>query len=181
MRSGQIHGGGLTGVGLGEIEPSLRIMELPFMFRNQDEVSKAHELLDPVFEEKMSKRGFEILGWAELGFVYVYSQKSISSVEDLRRMKMWLWEGDPLAKALLDGYDVSPVPLNMTDVLTSLQTGIVNAVYSTPYGCLSLQWFSRLKYMMDTPISYAVGAVVLSKKQYDRMNDSQKTINHQVI
>ncbi len=176
MRTGQIHGGGLTGVGLGEIESSLRIMELPFMFRDEDEVSKAHELLDPIFEEKMRGRGFEILGWAELGFVYLYSKKPVSSASQLRQMKMWLWEGDPLAKALLDGFDVSPVPLNMTDVLTSLQTGIVNTVYSTPYGCLSLQWFSRINHLMDAPISYAVGAIVLSKKSYDRMNNTQKAI-----
>jgi TRAP-type transport system periplasmic protein len=176
IRTGQLQGGGLTGVGLGEIESSLRIMELPFIFLSDDEVSEAHQQLDPIFEEKVRDRGFEILGWAELGFVYLFSQEPIHSADALRSMKMWLWEGDPLAKELITSFGVSPVPLNMTDVLTSLQTGIVNTVYSTPYGALSLQWSSRVKYMMDVPISYGLGAVVVDKKSYNRMNDAQKQI-----
>lgn len=173
IRTGQLHGGGLTGVGLGEIESSLRIMELPFIFLSDDEVSQAHEELDPIFEEKVRERGFEILGWAELGFVYLFSKEPIQSANELQAMKMWLWEGDPLAKELITSFGVSPVPLNMTDVLTSLQTGIVNTVYSTPYGALSLQWSSRVNYMMNVPISYGLGAVVVDKKSYDRLNAAQ--------
>ncbi|MBD3237149.1 MAG: ABC transporter substrate-binding protein [Candidatus Eisenbacteria bacterium] len=173
MRTGQLHGAGLTGVGLGEIEPALRIMELPFLFRTADEVALAHEILDATFEERLRARGFELLGWAEIGFVYLFSDAPVRSAEDLSGKKMWLWEGDPLAEALLDALGVSPVPLNITDVLTSLQTGIVDAVYTTPYGCLSLQWFTRLAYMTDLPITHALGAVVLSKKQFDRLTPAQ--------
>lgn len=173
IRSGQLQGGGLTGVGLGEIEPSLRIMELPFMFRDSNEVELAHEMLDPTFEQRLRGRGFELLGWAEVGFVYLYSQQPVRGTDDLRPLKMWLWEGDPLAKALLDELGVSPVPLNITDVLTSLQTGIINTVYTTPYGCLSLQWFTRLKYVTDLRISHAMGAVVISKKDYDKLSPAE--------
>ncbi|MCK4302904.1 MAG: TRAP transporter substrate-binding protein DctP [Candidatus Eisenbacteria sp.] len=173
IRTGQIHGAGLTGVGLGEIEPSLRIMELPFMFRNADEVTLAHQHLDPIFEKRVRDRGFEILGWAEVGFVNLFSQSPVASVADVNPMRMWLWEGDPLAKALLEAFGVSPVPLNVTDVLTSLQTGIINTVYATPYTCLSLQWFTRVKYMTDVPITYAIGAVLLSKGAFDKLSSEQ--------
>lgn len=173
IRSGQIHGAGLTGVGLGEIEPSLRIMELPFLFRNPEEVQIAHEHLDPIFAERARARGFEILGWAEVGFVNLFSQQPIANVHDLKQMKMWLWEGDPLAEALLAEFGVSPVPLNVTDVLTSLQTGIIDAVYATPYACLSLQWFTRLKYMTPLRVTHAMGAVVVSKKQYEKLKPAQ--------
>jgi TRAP-type C4-dicarboxylate transport system substrate-binding protein len=65
------------------------------------------------------------------------------------------------------------VPLNITDVLTSLQTGIINTVYTTPYACLSLQWFTRLKYMTAVPITHAMGAVVVSKARWDKLNPAQ--------
>ena len=175
IRSGQIHGAGLTGVGLGELEPSLRVMELPFMFRSAKEVDVAHQHLDSIFEDRLRERGFELLGWAEVGFVYLFSQDPVHSVDDVRQMKMWLWEGDPLAQALLDEFGVSPVPLNVTDVLTSLQTGIVDAVYTTPYACLSLQWFTRLQHMTDVPITYAIGAVVVSRRAWERMSPDQET------
>jgi TRAP-type C4-dicarboxylate transport system substrate-binding protein len=176
IRTGQIQGAGLTGVGLGEIAPSVRIMELPFLFRSAEEVSLAHTVLDQIFEERLRRRGFELIGWAEIGFVYLFSQDPVRSADDLRRLKMWLWEGDPLAEALLGEFGVSPVPLNITDVLTSLQTGIVNAAYSTPYGCLSLQWFSRLRYMTDLRITHAMGAVVVSKTAFDKLTSEQQQI-----
>jgi TRAP-type C4-dicarboxylate transport system substrate-binding protein len=180
IRTGQIQGAGLTGVGLGEIEPSLRIMELPFMFRNVDEVERAHEALDPTFEQRLGERGFTILGWAEVGFVYLFSQEPVRTVDDLRSRKMWLWEGDPLARALLQAFGVSPVPLNVTDVLTSLQTGIIDTIYSTPYGCLSLQWFTRLKCMTDVPITHAMGAVVVSKTAFDELAPADQATVHQI-
>jgi len=178
IRTGQIQGAGLTGVGLGEIEPSLRILELPFMFRTVEEVERAHEVLDPIFAQRLEERGFTILGWAEVGFVYLFSQTPVRSVDDLKSMKMWLWEGDPLAQALLQAFGVSPVPLNVTDVLTSLQTGIIDTIYSTPYGCLSLQWFTRLKCMTDVPLTHSMGAVVVSKSAFDQLPpDDQATVH----
>ncbi len=174
MRSGQLQGGGIAGVGMGEIEPSMRILELPFMFRNTAELEAAHAALDPIFAERLRARGYHLLGWAEVGFVYLFSQQPIRTAGDLRAQKVWLWQGDPLAEALLDACGVSPIPLDITDVLISLQSGIVNTVYVTPYACLSLQWFSRLKYRVDFPLTFSNGAVVLDGKAYDRLDESQK-------
>ncbi|MFH1145001.1 MAG: TRAP transporter substrate-binding protein DctP [Candidatus Eisenbacteria bacterium] len=176
MRSGQIQGGGIAGVGLGEIEPSLRILELPFMFQASEEVALAHQALDPIFAERLRGRGFHLLGWADVGFVYLFSQSAVHTVEELRRQKVWLWEGDPLARTLFEQVGVTPIPLNITDVLTSLQTGIINTVYVTPYACLSLQWFTRVEYMVDLPLTYAIGAVVLDAKAYDRLGSAHKEI-----
>jgi TRAP-type C4-dicarboxylate transport system substrate-binding protein len=173
IRSGQIQGAGLTGVGLGEIEPSLRIMELPFLFRTDDEVTFAHTELDSIFDARLGARGFHLLGWAEVGSVRFFSQKPVGNAGDLKAQKTWLWEGDPLAEAFLQELGVTPVPLNITDVLTALQTGIVDAVYITPYGCLTLQWFPKLKYMVDVPITHAMGAVVLSEEQFGKLTPQQ--------
>jgi TRAP-type C4-dicarboxylate transport system substrate-binding protein len=176
IRSNQIQGGGIAGVGLGEIEPALRIMELPFMFRDVEEVAVGHRALDPFFEARLRERGFHLLGWAEVGFVYLFSQQPIRTVADLKSQRVWLWEGDPLAGALLTEIGVSPVPLNITDVLTSLQTGIVNTVYVTPYACLSLQWFTRLQTMTNLRLTHSIGAVVLSAAAFDRLTPGQQAI-----
>ncbi len=176
IRSNQIQGGGIAGVGLGQIEPALRIMELPFMFRTVEEVEVGHEALDPIFEQRLRERGFHLLGWAEIGFVYLFSQQPVRTVADLQAQRMWLWEGDPLAQALLEEIGVSPIPLNIIDVLTSLQTGIVNTVYVTPYGCLSLQWFTRLQYMTDLRLTHSIGAVVLSASAFDRVSPEHQAM-----
>lgn len=169
IRSGQLHGGGFTGVGLGEIEPGLRVMEVPFLFRTLDEVHAVQEALGPTFEEMLREAGWELLGWADVGFVYLFSKDPLKTTRDFERVKMWLWEGDPLAEAFLKTVGVSPVPLPITDVVTSLQTGMIDAVYTSPYACIALQWFTRVSAMTDFPVTHAVGAVVVTRKQFEKL------------
>ena len=176
IRSGQLHGGGFTGVGLGEIAPSLRVLEIPFTFRSVDEVHAVRERMGPELEKMLNDAGFELLGWADVGFVYLFTKEPVTSIADLKKVKMWLWEGDPLAETLLRTVGVSPVPLPITDVVTSLQTGMIDGVYTSPMGCISLQWFTRVGYMTDLPVTHANGAVVVTRKIFDQLSPSAQAI-----
>ena len=176
IRSGQLHGGGFTGVGLGEIAPSLRVLEIPFTFRSVDEVHAVRERMGTELEKMLNDAGFELLGWADVGFVYLFTKEPVTSIADLKKVKMWLWEGDPLAETLLRTVGVSPVPLPITDVVTSLQTGMIDGVYTSPMGCISLQWFTRVGYMTDLPVTHANGAVVVTRKIFDQLSPSAQAI-----
>jgi TRAP-type C4-dicarboxylate transport system substrate-binding protein len=176
IRSGQLHGGGMSGLGLGMIAPSTRVMELPFMFTCYEQVDEAYARVGTDLEKQLSEGGFQLLGWAEIGFVYLFSKGPIKTQSDLKSAKMWLWEGDPLAEAFLKQAGVVPVPLSITDVLTSLQTRLIDAAYSSPLACVALQWFTRVSYVTDLPISFASGAVVVSRLAFDRIPAAQRTI-----
>jgi TRAP-type C4-dicarboxylate transport system substrate-binding protein len=176
IRSGQLQGGGFTGVGLGEIAPSLRVLEIPFLYRTIEEVHAVRESLTPVLVERLREAGWELLGWSDVGFVYLFAKQPIRSAEDLKKVRMWLWEGDPLAESLLRNVGVSPVPLPITDVVTSLQTGLIDAVYTSTLGCISLQWYSRVTHMTDLPVTHAMGAVVVSKKAFDAISPASQEI-----
>lgn len=180
IRSGQLHGGGFTGVGLGEIAPSLRVLEIPFLYRTIEEVHAVRDELTPVLTKRMQESGWELLGWSDVGFVYLFAKQPIRSVEDLKKVRMWLWEGDPLAESLLRTVGVSPVPLPITDVVTSLQTGLIDAVYTSPLGCISLQWYTRVSHMTDLPVTHAMGAVVVSKKAFDTISPASQAVVHEL-
>jgi TRAP-type C4-dicarboxylate transport system substrate-binding protein len=117
----------------------------------------------------MEDNGYVLLGWAEVGFVYVYANTPVRSTSDLKGVKLWMWEGDPIAEAIFTAFDVKPIPLSIIDVLTSLQTGLINGVYVAPYACVALQWHTRVKYMLNLPLADASGAVVITKAMYDRL------------
>jgi TRAP-type C4-dicarboxylate transport system substrate-binding protein len=167
IRAGQLHGGGFTGFGLGAIASEFRVIELPFMFRNLDEVDHVRDELDPYFYDVFMEKGYRFLGWGDVGFVYIFSKSPITTPEELRQAKMWTWSGDDLAEIFFKAFDVSPIPLALPDVLTSLQMGIVNAVYSPPLACVALQWFTRVDYMTDVPITYGFGALLVSEKSLE--------------
>ncbi|MFH1754673.1 MAG: TRAP transporter substrate-binding protein DctP [Candidatus Latescibacterota bacterium] len=164
MRNGQLHAGGFTGFGLGAIAPDVRVLELPFMFETDEEIDYVRAQMNELFSGFFTDNGFLSLGWADVGFIYMFSNSPIKSPADLQAVKMWIWSGDPLAELFFKAFDISPIPLSAPDVLTSLQTGIVNAVYASPLACVALQWFTRVKYMTAVPITHALGAVLISDK-----------------
>jgi TRAP-type C4-dicarboxylate transport system substrate-binding protein len=176
IRLGQLHSAGVTGVGIGDISGNLRVLDAPFLFESYDEVDHIHRLFEKEFEQEYEKNGFVLLGWAEVGFVYVFSNSPVRSAADMRGVKMWLWEGDPIAEAAFKALGVNPIPLSIVDVLTSLQTGLINAAYSSPLAAVGLQWHTRVKYMMDLALADASGAVVISKKKFDAMPQDLREI-----
>lgn len=169
MRIGQVHAAGFTGVGLGEVLPSVRVLELPMLFRNYQEVDYVKTKLQPEFNKQFEAKGFVLLGWAEAGFVNIFSNKPIRTKADMQGVKMWAWEGDPLVKAMYDSLGIVPIPLALPDVLTSLQTKMIDGVYGPPLGVIALQWFTKVKYMTEVNLANSTGAILISKSQFDKL------------
>jgi TRAP-type transport system periplasmic protein len=169
MRLGQLHSAGLTGFGLGKIAPKLRILDSPFLFENYDEIDHVYSTLDAELNKSLQDNGFVNLGWAEVGFVYVYTNTPVKSPADMKGVKMWMWEGDPIAEATFKSFEIQPIPLSVVDVLTSLQTGLINGAYTSPLACVALQWNTRVKYMMNIPLANASGAVIITKTMFDKI------------
>lgn len=176
IRIGQLDSGGFTGVGLGEILPEVRIMDSPFLFNSYAEVDYMAAQFFDYFSKRFEEKGFILLGWAEVGFVYVFTNNPINAIDDMNGVKMWMWEGDPIAEATFKAFNISPIPLSITDVLTSLQTNLINGVYISPYACTVVQWHTKVKYMLDLPLADSNGAILLSKKKFNKLSDEQKEI-----
>ncbi|MBI4375153.1 MAG: TRAP transporter substrate-binding protein DctP [Elusimicrobia bacterium] len=174
IRIGQLQGAGFTGVGLGEIAPELRILDAPWLFRSHQEVDLVYRRFEPEFRSAVEKAGFVLLGWTELGWVHLFSREPIQKPEDLKRTRAWVWEGDPIAQAAFRALGVSPIPLSVVDVLSSLQTGLIDAVYGPPMGVVALQWFTRTKYIYPVPLAHSAGAVLVSKKTFDALSPEQR-------
>lgn len=169
IRLGQFQSAGITGVGIGEIAKSARILDAPFLFKNHEEVDDVVNRFDGELRKEFENGGFVLLGWAEVGFVYVFTNAPITKVEDIRNVKMWQWEGDPVAEATFKAFGINPIQLSITDVLTSLQTGLINGMYTSPLAGVSLQWYTATKYMFNYPLTNASGAVVVSKRDFDKL------------
>ncbi len=164
IRNGQVHGGGFTGFGLGSIVPEVRVLELPFMFENLAEIDHVRGETNDYYEKAFDEKGYALLGWTDVGFVYLFTRTPVRSPADMSAPKWWIWSGDQLAEIFFRAFKVAPIPLAAPDVLTSLQTGVVDAVYASPLACVALQWYSRVKYMSDLPVTHGLSAVVVSSK-----------------
>jgi TRAP-type C4-dicarboxylate transport system substrate-binding protein len=176
IKLGQLHSAGITGNGMTTIAPKVRVLDSPFLFKSYDEVDHVYQTFDQDFSKAFEDGGFVNLGFAEVGFVYVFTNSPVQRPEDLKGVKMWMWEGDPIAEAAFKAMNINPIPLTITDVLTSLQTGLINGVYTSPLAAIALQWFSRTKYMLNVPLADAAGAVVVSQKKFQELPEDLKEI-----
>lgn len=176
IRLGQLQAAGFTGVGLGEIAPETRVLDTPFLFKNTAEIDNIYKILDADFRKIFKAKDYILLGWTEVGNVYIFSNTPVTDPADLQKVKMWIWEGDPIAEATFSAMKIKPIPLSITDVMTSLQTGMINAVYSAPATVIPLQWYTKMKYAMAAPIATASGAVVISRKVFERLSKDDREI-----
>jgi len=176
IRIGQLQAGGFTGVGLGEVAPEVRLLDAPWLFHSRAELEHVREKFNGDFSGAVEKGGFVVLGWTDLGSVYVFSKNPISGPDDMKSAKMWVWEGDPIAAAAYKALGVNPVPLSVVDVMQSLQTGMIDAVYGPPLGVVALQWFQRVKNIYPVPMAESTGAILISKKFFESLPEDQQKI-----
>ncbi len=171
IRKGQLHGGMFTGYGIGRIYSPARVLEMPFLFKNVNESDYVRDQLMPDLENGFRESGFELLGWPEVGFIHFFSTQRITSIDDIKQLHIWLWQGDPLGEAFFKAASINPIPLSIMDVYTQLSAkhGSIDTVYTSTFGAIALQWYSKLKYATHIPLTNGIGGVVVSNRFYNKL------------
>jgi TRAP-type C4-dicarboxylate transport system substrate-binding protein len=176
MRIGQLQGAAFSTSGLMERYPDIILYGLPFVYRSQAEVDYTRELFDARLIAGLRDAGFVSFGFAGGGFATFMSSDPISEHADLKGMKIWVPEGDVISYTTLESMDLSPVVLPLSDVLTGLQTGLLDAIVTPPSAALLLQWYTKMRYINPTPVSYTMGIIALDERAYDRLSPTDQKV-----
>ncbi len=176
MRVGQIHGGGFTMTGIAGIVEDFRVLALPFLFETYDEVDAVKRGLLPIFKKRFSEKKLTFVAMTEVGFVYAMGVSPLITIENLRNGKCWSPAGDPLTSTFLSSIGITPIQLSIPDVLSSLQTGLVNTVFNSLYGSIVLQWFTKAKYITETPYGYAYGVFLLDQRSFSKLSKEEQKL-----
>ena len=112
----------------------------------------------------------------EIGQVYLVSQKKIPDLNSIKSLKIWSWEGDPVVNTMFETMNLIGVPLSLPDVLSSLSTGIIDSAYAPGIGIISLQWNTKIKYIVDFPICYSVGAFVITTEAWSKISPADQKL-----
>jgi TRAP-type C4-dicarboxylate transport system substrate-binding protein len=181
IRIGQLHGGVFTSNGLQERYPDVVIYGSPMLFDTLDEVDFVRSRLDDRLTAGLEKAGFVSFGFAGGGFAYLLSNKPVRGIADLRGQKIWVPEGDPSSYAAMQSLELSPVALPITDVLTGLQTGLLNIVATPPVGAVVLQWYTKTKYITTQPLSYTIGLLAIDKNALKSVSPADQAVLREVM
>ena len=181
MRIGQLHGGVILAGSLSGVDPNAELYNLPLLFHTYEEVDAVRRQFDQKLVDRLEAKGFVVFGFVETGFVYLMSSQPNRTFDDLAGRKIWMPEGDTISKAIADASGLSPVPLSVADVMTGLQTGLVDTVPAPPVAAVALQWFTRAKYITDLPVTYVYGAMVASAKAFNKISPEDQAVVREVM
>jgi TRAP-type C4-dicarboxylate transport system substrate-binding protein len=177
IKIGQLQGGAFTGGEASILTKDAQVYSLPFTFRSEADIDKVRAKLDPLLKQAFAKAGYELLGISGGGFAYLMSTRDIHTRDDLKTAKVWVPLGDKIAEMAFKAGGVTPIPLALADVYTSLQTGLIDTAANTTSGAIAFQWHTKIKHVVDLPLSYVVGLLVVDKKPFDALSpEDQKTV-----
>lgn len=180
IRTGQLDGAAVTSVGLGEVNKQLLMLQLPLLFRNYNELDKVRTAMKPKFDALLEDGGVRMTGHGDVGFAYLFSNSPIRKPSDAKSTKMWVWEDDPVSKETMKVAGINAVPLGVPDVLSSLQTGVIDAFPNSPYGAIALQWYTKAAYITNLKLSMSIGGSILSTKSWDKLGSNYQQIIHDI-
>ena len=178
IKIGQLHGGTFSATDFMKQYPSINIYGLPFIFRSWDEMRHVRTHLDYSLEHGFSDMGFITFGIAG-SFSIILSNDPIKTYQDMKGKKVWLPEGDFVSYEAMRRLELSPVALPVTDVLTGLQTGLIDIATIPPEVAVALQWHTRVKYMTNIPVAYALNFLAINRRIFESLNvEDQKVVSN---
>ena len=169
MRIGQLHAASLTSIGLSAIDPVFNVFGIPMFFDSYEELDYVMDRLGPTLEDRLEAKGFMLLSWGNAGWVQVFSREPVSTVADLRQVKIFTSAGEDRMVQWYKRNGFRPVPLAVTDMLTSLQTGMIDAIPATPLAALAFQWYSHIPHMLEAGLGPLIGATVMTRRAWNQI------------
>jgi len=176
IKLGQLDGAAVTAIGLAMIDESIRVLELPMMFKSAEELDYVADKMWPYFQKKFAAKGFQLNDRGEVGWIYFLSKNKVESLNDLKGQKLWMWGDDQLVGAMFKKLGLNGVPLGVPEVDSGLTSGKINAAYGSPVAAVALQWYSKVKYMTSMPMSFAIGATVISNDAVKKLSPADQKL-----
>jgi len=181
MRTGQLHGGAFTSGGMNGFQKDADLFALPLMFNSNEEARIARAQLEPELRQRLEDAGYVNFGFAAAGFGYMMSNKPMSTLADFDGQKVWVPEGDRISYAALRALGVAPVIMPVTDVMTGLQTDLLDSVTVPPVGAVVFQWHTKLKYITELPVAYVYAALLIDKRVFSKISPEDQLVVREVM
>lgn len=174
IRIHQLHASALTVTGLAEIDPAFNVFAIPLFFDSYEELAYVRDRLTPALKQRLEAKGFVLLHWGHGGWVRFFTKKPVRTVGEVKRLKTFTSASDDRMTRLWRRNGFNPRALAYTDILTGLQTGMIDALPTTPLAALSFQWYRHIPYMLDLNIAPLVGATVVSTKTWSSITEADR-------
>jgi len=181
IKLGQLQGGTFTSGGITSVDGNYQVLGMPMLLKNYAQVDQARAKFEPILTRGLGKNGFMSFGMVEAGFIYLMSNQPVEQPADLKDHKVWVPEGDPVSRAVFEQAGVHPIPLPLPDVLTGLQTNLIDTVSTSPVGAIVLQWFTKVNYLTEIPLLYSYGTLAIANDAWAKIAKQDQPLVREIL
>jgi len=169
MRIGQLQGAALTQLALGQIVPEILALNVPFMIRSDGEFQYVMDKMRPYFAERFRREGYELLTWFGAGWVHFFARGPLTTPDDLRAMRLGVPSGSDEILTEWKALGFNTVSLPISDILTGLQTGSVDAFYAPPSAAAIFQWFLSAAHMSPLKVTPVIVGLLIEERVWNQI------------
>jgi TRAP-type transport system periplasmic protein len=169
MGVNQLQAASISNVGMHDVIPEPQALSIPFLFDSEAQMECAFGKIRPKLDAALERRGLVAVQWSRIGAIHLFCDSEHRNPADMRDAKVWVWEGDPKSEAAFRAAGLKPVVLSATDMVPSLQTGMIDCVPNVPLYVFTARLYEKAPYMLDLPWSWMMGATVVRKDAWEKI------------
>jgi TRAP-type C4-dicarboxylate transport system substrate-binding protein len=174
IRAGQIDGA-LLGVDVvAQAVRQCTVTMAPQTFSNWKQVDAVRVALQPEFDAEAYKNGFKVIGWFDLGQARIFSKRPVSSFDDLKKGRPWLYPPNAPLKEFYKMIHVTGIPLDLNEVYSGLSTNMIDVVWISPVLGAQLMWVSKTQYVSAESVAVIQGAFLVRRDLWDGLSKSDQ-------
>jgi TRAP-type C4-dicarboxylate transport system substrate-binding protein len=162
----------ISGSSLPLIDSSVECLQLPLFFESYEDLERIRAAIAPELEANIEESGYKVLSWAEAGWVHFFAKSEVRTPDELRPLRLWVSTGSLETERIANELGFRTVPLPVTDVLTSLQTGLIEAIDVPPLFALLDRSYQAAPYMTDLRFAPLNAATVMTRSAWERIPES---------
>lgn len=174
IRFNSLQGAVLTALGINVIYPDSFVLSVPFLMHSDDEFEYVLDNIEGRLKENIKEEGFRVVAWTSVGWIYFFSTDKVVYPDDMRRLKLATTDSDKAIAQALKALDFNAIPVGLNELLTSLNSGLIDACYTVRLGAAAYQWFGIADHMLDLPISPVLAGIVVSERAWRQIPDEYK-------
>lgn len=174
MRIGQLQAGLFSSSGLDYVAQDFLAYSMPFLIRTDGELDYVMEQTRSFMEQKLLDRGMRILALAPAGWLRFFARNEVVVPQDLKNQRL---ASNPTQDDMLQVFKLlgfNPIPINLNETLSALNSGLIDAFYTSPIIAAGYQWFALAPHMPEFRVSPYLGALVITERTWQMIPDRYK-------
>jgi len=167
MRLNHLNAAAMTATGISEIDKGIWGLSMPMVVQEYNQLDWLRAQIEDELARRLEEAGFVVLTWVDVGWAYWFGRDPIYIPQDLKKQRIFSWSGGPNVEGLWTSGGFHSVSVAATDILPAFQTGLVDAVGTTPLIAATFQLFGIAKYMNPLKWSIMTGGVLITKQTWE--------------